>query len=257
MRRMVRDWHGAEPEWSGNVATQYGEHHEAGALMEYQMETGNAVTPEGFVAKEHWAGCSPDGLIGLVGGLEIKAPYGKRAMEPGDVLKTLEEQPHYADQIQFSLWVCERAWWDFYTWSPTLTSCERVLPCSRWRSKNLPKLKDFYEEFLFERDLPEAQKYLDPLRVVIDTPLALQRLAEYDDLIEAIEKAEERKKELLAGFVRMAQDRNAVIGGRNLTKVEREGQIAYAKIVKEHLPEMGKEQLAAYRGKPSEYWQLK
>lgn len=262
MRTMVRSWHNAPSEFTGNVATQYGEFHEEHALADYVMGTGNAVEKVGFITRDHWAGASPDGLIGLVGGLEIKCPYKFRYSKPEDmpeaVFLPLEEQPHYYSQVQFSLWVCERAWWDFFQWSPFLEpKLERITPDSKWRSKNLPKLKEFYDEFLWERDLPEAQKHLDPLRVVIDTPLALQRLAEYDDIIEAIEKAEERKKELLAGFVEMARDRNAVIGGRNLTKVEREGQVAYAKVVKEHLPEMSKEQLAAYRGKPSEYWMLK
>jgi putative phage-type endonuclease len=259
MRTLVRAWHNAPSEFTGNVATKYGEHYEEHALADYVMQTGNAVTSEGFVTREHWAGASPDGLIGLVGGIEIKCPYKFRYSKPEDMpaaeFLPLAEQPHYYDQVQFSLWVCERAWWDFWQWAPYLEpELERITPDSKWRTKNLPKLKDFYEEFLFERDLPEAQKYLDPQRVVIDTPLALQRLAEYDDLIEAIERAEERKKELLAFFVEMAKDRNAVIGGRNLTKVERAGAVSYAKVVKEHLPTLD---LEPYRGKPSEYWQLK
>ncbi|MEI2685336.1 MAG: hypothetical protein V9G14_02925 [Cypionkella sp.] len=32
MRRMVRDAHGAEPEFFGNIATQYGERNEDGAV---------------------------------------------------------------------------------------------------------------------------------------------------------------------------------------------------------------------------------
>ena len=47
MRRMVRDYHGAEREFVGNIATEYGNFHEAGALAEYQMETGNAVEKVG------------------------------------------------------------------------------------------------------------------------------------------------------------------------------------------------------------------
>jgi putative phage-type endonuclease len=259
MRLMVRSWHNAPREFVGNPATKYGEFHEEHALADYVMQTGNKVDAEGFITKEHWAGASPDGLIGLTGGLEIKCPYKFRHSKPEDmpeaVFLPLEEQPHYYDQVQFSLWVCERTFWDFFQWAPHLEpKLERITPNGYWRSKNLPKLKDFYEQFLWERDLPEAQKYLDPLRVVIDTPLALQRLAEYDDLIEAIEKAEERKKELLEKLVEMARDRNATIAGRNLTKVEQKGKVSYAKAIKDLLP---KADLEPYRGKPSEYWQLK
>jgi len=254
MRSMVRDWHGAEREFTGNVATRYGEQNEAGALLEYRMETGNAVEAIGFVTREDWAGCSPDGLIGLVGGIEIKCPYGKRHMDEEDEFKTLEEQPHYHDQIQFSLWVCERAWWDFWQWSPQRTKLERVLPDSKWRTKNLPKLKAFWEEYLTEREQPHAQKHLEPKRVIIDTPEARQRLAEYDDLVEAIERAEARRKELLESFVKMARERDAEICGRKLTKVERAGNVSYATVVKKHLPDLD---LEPYRGKPTEYWQIK
>lgn len=254
MRTLVRDWHDAEREFTGNIATAYGERNEEGALLEYSLETGNAVEKTGFVAREAWAGCSPDGLIGLVGGIEIKCPYGKRHMDDDDEFKTLEDQPHYHDQIQFSLWVCERAWWDFWQWSPQRTKLERVLPDSKWRTKNLPKLRAFWEEYLTEREQPYAQKHLEPKRVVIDTPEARQRLAEYDDLVEAIERAEARRKELLEGFVTMARQRDAEICGRKLTKVERAGAIAYAKAVKELLP---KADLEPWRGKPTGYWQIK
>jgi hypothetical protein len=254
MRTMVRDWHGAEREFTGNMATQYGEFHEAGALMEYKLATGHGVSAEGFITREDWAGCSPDGLIGLVGGLEIKCPFGKRHMDEGEEFKALEEQPHYYDQVQFSLWVCERAWWDFFQWSPQKTRLEHVTPDSKWRTKNLPKLREFHAEYLVEREQPQAQKHLDPKRVEIDTPEMRQRLAEYDDLVEAIEQAEARKKELLASFVEMARGRDASLCGRNLTRVERAGAIAYAKAVKDLLP---KADLEPYRGKPSEYWQLK
>ena len=48
MRSMVRDWHGAESEFTGNVATQWGEFHEPGAVQDFTLETGLAVQPCGF-----------------------------------------------------------------------------------------------------------------------------------------------------------------------------------------------------------------
>lgn len=104
MRRLVRAYHGAPEEFEGNIATEYGTRNEAGALTEYIMETGNEVEQIGFVNYEHWAGCSPDGLIGEDGGLEIKCPFGLRKDEV-PAFKPLKEQRHYYDQIQFSLWV--------------------------------------------------------------------------------------------------------------------------------------------------------
>jgi len=255
MRRMVRDYHGAESDFTGNVATEYGTYNEAGALIDYRMETGNAVEAVGFITKDDWAGCSPDGLIGLTGGLEIKCPYSLRKMTPEDSFKTIEDQPHYYDQVQFSLWVCERAWWDFFQWAPGgYAKTDRILPDSKWRAKNLPKLKAFYDEYLIEREQPNAQKHLDGKRVEIDTPSVQMMLSEYDDLSEAIEQAQERKKEILAELVKQAGDKNATVCGRNLTKVEKEGAVSYAKAIKALLPNAD---LEPYRGAPSSHWLLK
>lgn len=258
MRRMVREWHGAESEFTGNIATEYGTFHESGALAEYQMETGNAVDAVGFITREDWAGCSPDGLVGLVGGFEIKCPFGKRKMAADDQFKPLADQPHYRDQVQFSIWVCERAWWDFYQWSPgaggeSRSDLHRETPCSKWRASALPKLRQFYAEYLHERD-HNAAPYLEPKRVVIDTLEAARMVAEYDELQEAIDRATERKKDLLADMVKAAGGKNAVFAGRNLTLTERQGAIAYAKAVKELAPDAD---LEKWRGKASSFWGLK
>ena len=256
MRRMVRDWHGAEPEFTGNIATEYGTFHEAGALVEYQMETGNAVEQVGFIEREDWAGCSPDGLIGLTGGLEIKCPFGKRKMVSGpyfsDTFKPLAEQPHYHDQIQFSLWVCERATWDFYQWAPGATALEVVKPCSKWRAKNLPKLRQFYAEYLHERE-HNAAAHLEPKRAIIDTPEAARLMAEYDELAEAIENAKAKQDDVRASIIALASGRSATIAGRNVTKVEAQGRIAYAKAIAELLPNAD---LSKWRGKPSTSWRI-
>jgi len=253
MRRMVRDWRGAESEFTGNVATEYGTFHEGGALVEYQMETGNAVEAVGFVTKEDWAGCSPDGLVGLVGGLEIKCPFGKRKMQDGDTFKTLEQQPQYHDQIQFSLWVCERVWWDFFQWGAGFTALETVKPCSKWRAKNLPKLRQFYAEYLHERE-HNAAPHLEAKRVEIDTLEAARMVSEWDDLCDAEDRAKERKKDLLAQMVQVAGGRNAVFAGRNLTLTKRVGAVSYAKALKDIAPDAD---LEPYRGKASEFWGLK
>lgn len=247
MRRMVRDAHGAEPEFTGNIATEYGEFNEDGAVAEYEMETGNRVQKVGFIPHEDWAGCSPDGLINDDGGLEAKCPFGKR--KEGD-LKPLEDQPHYYAQVQFSLWVTGRKFWHFYQWTPRKTKLEVVLPDQAWRDENLPKLRQFYAEFLAEDPAP----HLEAKRVEVDTLEAARIVAEYDHLAEAIENAEARKKELLAEMVRLSGDRDAVFAGRNLTKISKAGSVSYAKAIAELLPGAD---LEKWRGKLSSYWVLK
>lgn len=61
-------------------------------------------------------GCSPDGLIGDDGGLEIKCP-----MAPTHVKYLLDPVRLYEDyalQVQGSLFVTERAWWDMWSYIP-------------------------------------------------------------------------------------------------------------------------------------------
>jgi putative phage-type endonuclease len=251
MRRMVREWVGAEPEFEGNIATEYGTRNEAGALTEYMMETGNAVEAVGFIAREDWAGCSPDGLIGEEGGLEIKCPFGLRKDE-APAFKSIFDQPHYFDQVQFSIWVTNRSWWNFYQWSPNGTSMEKVMWSGSWQDENLPKLRQFYAEYLAERQEPAI--HLEPKRPIIDTPEAHRIAAEYDQICEAIDRAEERKKELLADMVRIADKKDVIFAGRKLTKIEKAGAVAYAKAVKALIPNAD---LEPYRGKPSSYWVVK
>lgn len=251
MRRMVRDAHGAEPEFTGNIATEYGVHNEPGALAEYQMEVGNKVDAVGFIVREDWAGCSPDGLIGNHCGLEIKCPFGKRKDEVPQ-FKPLAEQPHYYDQVQFSLWVTGRKYWHFYQWSPRGTILETVYPDQKWQDENLPKLRQFYAEYLHECANPAP--HLEARRLEIDTLEAARIIAEYDQLTEAIENAEARKKELLAEMVRQTGGKDAVFAGRNLTKIVKQGSVSYAKAIAELLPDAD---LGKWRGKPSEYWVVK
>lgn len=247
MRRMVRDAHGAEPEFTGNIATEYGVNNERGAIAEYEMETGNAVRAIGFIPREDWAGCSPDGLLGDDGGLEVKCPFGKR--ESG-VPAPLADQPHYYAQVQFSLWVTGRKFWHFYQWCPRESKLECVLPDAAWLAENLPRLRQFHAEFLAEDPAP----HLEAKRVEVDTLDAARIVAEYDQLSEAIENAEARKKELLAEMVRLAGERDAVFAGRNLTKITKAGAVSYAKALAELAPGA---LLDKWRGKPSSYWVLK
>lgn len=78
-------------------------------------------------------------------------------------------------------------------------------------------------------------------------------LDEYDQLSEAIDNATERKKEVLQELIALSGDKNALIWGRKLTKVEKEGAISYAKAIKDLAPDVD---LSKYKGKPSTSWRL-
>lgn len=255
MRRMVRDALGAEPEFKGNVATFWGQSQEAGALIDYRLETGHEVKPASFVVYDdggEWLGASPDGYVNELGLIEIKAPFGIRK-DKNPVFKTAKEQPHYWAQMQIQMLVTKRSWVDFYQWTPFATKTERIFPDKAWQDKNIPILRQFYAEFLDEVK-SGGKDHLAPKRVVIDTPEAHKMIAELDELNEQLENAASRKKDLIADMAAMAGGKNADFAGRKLTQVERAGSVAYAKVVKEHLPKMD---LEPYRGKPTSYWQIK
>lgn len=250
LRSMVRSYHGAEREFIGNIATEWGNTNEETARWEYELETGNTVKEAGFDRYEDWLGASPDGYVGDDGLLEIKCPFGIRKDEP-PVFKSIEDQPHYYAQIQIQLHVTGREWCHFWQWTQHGTKLETVNYDQAWIDENLPKLRQFYAEYLSELDNPE---HLEPLRKEINTEETRRLVDEYDQLSEAIDNATERKKEVLAELVKASGEKNALVWGKKLTLTERVGSVSYAKVVKDHCPDVDLEQ---YRGKPSKFWGLK
>ena len=251
MRQMVRSFHKAKREFSGNVATEYGNFHEAGARIDYQLWSGNIVEPCGFFALESepcWLGASPDGLIGVNGLLEIKCPYGMR--ESKGQFKALQEMPHYYAQIQIQLMVTCRDWCDFFQWCPSAHVVERVKRDNFWLLDNIPVLRAFWERYKEELGNPI---HLEDKRKVIENEAASKLLREYDEVTDQLDFAQQRKKEIIDQLVMMAKDRDALVCGRKLTKVEREGSVSYAQVVKQFCPEVD---LEPYRGKPSTSWRL-
>jgi len=248
-RSLVRSMHGMPSEFVGNVATEYGTFHEAGALVEYCMETGATVWSLGFAEFNDWLGASPDGLIDHYGMLEIKCPFGKRNENP-PVFKSIDDQPHYYAQMQIQMYCTGRKWCDFYQWSPHGTMTERVKWDDEWLDTHIQTLREIWER----AKAADPADFVGPKRQEYDTPEAAKLVAEYDELSEAIDNASARKKDIVARMVEMSGKRDAVIGGRNLTLVKRKGSVSYAKAIAVLLPDADLEQ---WRGKASEGWQLK
>jgi putative phage-type endonuclease len=253
MRSMVRAAVGAPSEFTGNIATEYGTRNEENALFEYRLLTGATVDLVGFVQHEDWAICDVGGLIGGQGGLEIKCPFGKRSEKHPEFLSIIDgDLPHYYDQVQFSLWVTGRKWWDFFQWSVNGNRTESVHVDQSWRDENLPRLRQFYAEYLAALDDPAD--YISDKRVTIDTPEASRMVAEYDELAEAIENATAKRKELLEQMVTLSGGKNAIVAGRKLTETQRKGSVSYAKALAKYAP---KADLEPFRGKASSSWGLK
>lgn len=251
LREMVRAYHGAESEFTGNVATEHGTFHEDGAQAEYEMETGNKVEECGLIVHPEydWLAASPDGLLSLGAVLEIKCPYGKRKDEKPE-FKPLEDQEHYWAQVQVEMACAQTKFAHFYQWAPGGTKLETVKYDWAWFSGAVVLLEAFYKRYLAELDNPE---HLQPKRKVIDTLKAEKLVTEYDELADAIERATARKKNILDELVTMAGEKNADICGKKLTQVERKGSVSYAKALKELAPNAD---LTKWTGKPTKFWKL-
>lgn len=251
IRQMVRDYHGAEKEFTGNIATEYGQLHEPLALMDYEMLTGHSVEECGFIVHPDfkWLGASPDGLIGRDGVIEIKCPYGLRNKK-GDnlIFKTAKEQEHYYAQMQIEMFCTNRKWCDFFQWAEGGNSLELVEFDREWINENLPKLDSFYDLYLSELVNPI---HLEDKVKEINTLKADELIKEYDRIKAVLEDSEARKKEIMAELIEIAGERNAILCGRKLTQIERAGNVNYKKI-----PELQGVDLEKYRNKPSKFWKL-
>jgi len=110
----------------------------------YEFQTDTEVEQVGFcLTDDRRVGCSPDGLIGDDGGVEIKCPMMK-----GHVGYLLAEDPSLAHrgQIQGSLWVTGRAWWDLVVWHPFAPKVvHRCYPDPEWVEAFEPALATFFE----------------------------------------------------------------------------------------------------------------
>ncbi len=252
IRAMVREAKGAESEFTGNVATEYGTFHEDGAAFEYTLETGLEIDPgEGFYTHGVFLGAFHDKLVND-GLLEIRCPYGLRDAQAPVRFKTVGEQPHYYARMQLKMYVTGREWCHFYQWAPNGTRLDMVEYNAEFvEAEILPAAEMFLLDLAGALNDPD--EYLEPLRKEINTKHAAKLVAEYEELQEAIDRADERKKDILDEMVRMSDGRNALIDGHKLTKVDKKGSVSYAKAVKEHLPKLD---LEPYRGKASTSWKF-
>lgn len=110
---------GAKTESFTNAAMQWGVDQEPLARAEYEIKTGNFVDQVTFV--EHPSiemfGCSPDGLIGEDGLVEIKCPNTATHI---DYVMADKVPSNYVPQMQCQLAVTGRKWCDFVSFDPRL-----------------------------------------------------------------------------------------------------------------------------------------
>lgn len=243
MRSMVRDFHDAENEFTGNIATEYGNNFESFAQGDFEIETGLEVVETGFHIKNgaDWLGASPDGLVGDDAVLEIKCPYGARNT---GIFKDISEQLHYYAQMQIEMFCAEKQKCYFYQWSEKASSITVIDYNQYWINENLPKLELFYKQYLKEIEKPDL--HLMPL---VQTKEAKKLVASYNafkaDMAQARECMDDTKKQLIA----LADGKKTNISGVLVYPIKRKGTINYKEI-----PELKGVDLEKYRGDDSNSW---
>lgn len=248
LRDMVREYHSAESEFTGNEATAFGHEHEPEAIAAYEDQAECLVISTGLhVHADHdWLAASPDGLVGHDGLIEVKCPF--RA-----IYTTLAEVPHYAAQIQLQLACTMRDWCDFVIWRDGEIIVERVEADPLWLFQHMPALEAFRAEYLATVASEEkSARHLIPLIREDLTWSALE--AEYADAKAEADKAgarlEAAKKALIAEAGEQSQKGRLV----QVIRSERSGTVDYAKAIEHYAP--GSD-LSAYRKKPTVVYSVK
>ena len=170
MRQMVREWYGCTPDFTGNIATRWGEDHEVCAKQAYEADTGHFVDQAGLIhhPTHEFLAASPDGLINDDGCLEIKCPYSAR--KTGE-FKPLDDQSHYHAQIQLVLTCCQRQWCDAFFWSPVAQRRNSIVADPHWLPGVIDTLAAFHREFeaiISSKTL--SAPFLEDRKVIMDSP---------------------------------------------------------------------------------------
>lgn len=110
---------GESREGYSNAAMQWGTDMEPAARAAYEFMTDATVQEVGFIDHPSilMAGCSPDGLVGDHGMVEIKCPNTATHIE---TLLTGKIDGKYIKQMQFQMACAGRSWCDFVSYDPRL-----------------------------------------------------------------------------------------------------------------------------------------
>jgi predicted phage-related endonuclease len=127
-------------------AMLWGKEHEQYARKLYQRLNNVRVQNVGFVKYDEYIGCSPDGLVGTDGIIEIKCPNTSTHIS---YLQKDKLPPKYIPQVQGQLWITGRQWCDFISFDPRHKRKIHIVKVDR-DDEYIAKLKIAVEQFKTE-----------------------------------------------------------------------------------------------------------
>ena len=140
-----------------NGAMQWGIDNEASARDAYSFVSGNTVEEIGFIDHPEipMSGCSPDGLIGGDGMVEIKC--GNTATHIDWMLAGIVPAEHQK-QMQWQMDCAGRQWCDFVSYDPRMPIDLQLFVCRLHRDDNrIAEMRAAVIAFLAEVDAMVAQ----------------------------------------------------------------------------------------------------
>lgn len=137
-----------------NGSMQWGIDTEPQARTAYEMANLEVVRQVGFIELDGDTGCSPDGLVGGEGLLEIKCPDTSTHL--GYILAG-KMPTEYVNQVQAQLWVTGRKWCDFVSFDPRVPSRPYWSIRVKRDEKKIDEIKEAVDAFVAELKDLEAK----------------------------------------------------------------------------------------------------
>jgi len=138
----------SDNELFNNKHMERGHEQEQSAIDTYSFESGNEVKQIGFTELNDFVGCSPDGLVGDHGIIEVKSQDFNRFIK---LMQDQKPDPIYRTQIQFNLYATDRKWCDFISYNPKFKNPIQIIRIER-DEEYIEKIKTTIEEVNQEID---------------------------------------------------------------------------------------------------------
>jgi exodeoxyribonuclease (lambda-induced) len=121
----------------------------------YELTTGEIVRQVGFIEMDEHCGCSPDGLVGEDGGIEIKCHFNEKHLK---LIIDNKIESKYIWQMQMFMLIANLKWCDYVAYNPNFEKAlvvVRVLPDIKKQEKlkigiesGKKLMKEYEEKFL-------------------------------------------------------------------------------------------------------------
>ncbi len=236
LREMVRDTFGAEPEFVGNRATEWGTEHEYLGIAAWENEYQEPLrfTGEQQRFRVHplfdILGVTPDGLTDDGNVVEVKCPlWGGYSV--------WQDVPWYEMQIRLAIECVGADWGDLVVWRPGGAVISRIERDPWWIDEHLPTLTAFVERY--EQAISDEAIHgpmLEPLRDMRSDAEWSDAATRYRECV-ALEKAAAANTADARAHLLSLTDKPAKGAGVSVSKSVRKGSTDWKALAGKYAPD--------------------